>query len=633
MRHGKVATLAALVVALAPAACSGADNGGPGPDRPAVPSAITELAAAWSARDVTAFGAATDDPAAARAAWKRMDTELQTTTVQVTPSGDARCDDAGCRQDLDVSTALAGIGTWTYTTSVATGPGPDALVHWRPSVLHPELRPGTALDRTRELPVRAPIQDRAGRNLVVDRPVYVIGVVPGKATPRSYPRLAMLLHIDGAALRARAAAADPGQFVGVITLRAADYAPMRNALLAIPGVLVDSSTLPLAKSAGWARAVLGTVATATKETLRTAGPLALPTDPVGSSGLEAAYQTDLAGTPGGTVRIVDASSGAPVGGRSGVLWRVPPQPGTALQTTLDERFQDAAEQAVALQTKTTALVAVDARTGEVLAAANGPEVTSLNTAFVGQYPPGSTFKVVASEALIAAGQRITARVSCPSTTVVDGKRFKNYDYISLPAGSTYADAIAASCNTTVVGLSSRLSDSALHDAATRYFGASADWDLPVPAFSGSVPVNTSPVDKAASAIGQGRVLMSPLGMALLAAAVDTGQAHAPSIIAGHGGQVAGNPLPRPVDRDLRTIMRLVVTQGTATSLRGVPGDVGAKTGTAEYGTTVPPRTHGWLIGYRGDVAFACLVVGGSGGNSAAGPVVRRFLDLAPPSVD
>jgi cell division protein FtsI/penicillin-binding protein 2 len=134
-------------------------------------------------------------------------------------------------------------------------------------------------------------------------------------------------------------------------------------------------------------------------------------------------------------------------------------------------------------------------------------------------------------------------------------------------------------------------------------------------------------------IGQGRVLMSPLGMALVAAAIDSGQARTPSLIPGEGGEPVGDPLPDAIADDLRQIMRMVVTQGTASSLRGLPGGVAAKTGTAEYGTADPPRTHGWMIGYRGDVAFACLVVNGEGGNSDAGPVVRRFLELAPSSAD
>ncbi|MGH3481491.1 MAG: penicillin-binding transpeptidase domain-containing protein, partial [Nocardioidaceae bacterium] len=155
---------------------------------------------------------------------------------------------------------------------------------------------------------------------------------------------------------------------------------------------------------------------------------------------------------------------------------------------------------------------------------------------------------------------------------------------------------------------------------------------PLDAYSGSVPANNSLVDKAASMIGQGRVLMSPLGMALVAAAVDSGQARSPSLIVGEGGDPVGEPLPDAIASDLRRILRMVVTEGTASSLRGLPGDVAAKTGTAEYGTADPPRTHGWMIGYRGDVAFACLVVDGEGGNSDAGPIVRRFLELAPATV-
>jgi cell division protein FtsI/penicillin-binding protein 2 len=67
----------------------------------------------------------------------------------------------------------------------------------------------------------------------------------------------------------------------------------------------------------------------------------------------------------------------------------------------------------------------------------------------------------------------------------------------------------------------------------------------------------------------------------------------------------------------------------------VPGDpVHAKTGTAEYGEEVPPRTHAWVTGYQGDLAFAVLVEDGSSGGGVAAPVAARFLQLlaeAPPA--
>jgi cell division protein FtsI/penicillin-binding protein 2 len=72
-------------------------------------------------------------------------------------------------------------------------------------------------------------------------------------------------------------------------------------------------------------------------------------------------------------------------------------------------------------------------------------------------------------------------------------------------------------------------------------------------------------------------------------------------------------------------MRAVVTEGTASALASY-GEVHAKTGTAEYGTDDPPRTHAWLIGYRDGVAFAVLVEDGASGSSEAAPVVARFLE-------
>jgi cell division protein FtsI/penicillin-binding protein 2 len=614
------------------AGCSG--DSGDDTDTDAAAAPIETLAEAWSASDAKAFGAATDAPGAARRSYTAMADELLPTRVEVSPTGEPDCTDDGCTQTLAVAATLDGLGEWAYETEVSTvADGDTWLVRWEPAVLHPKLTAATAFERSRTVPTRAPILDRDGRQLTSNRPVFRIGVVPGKAEPSSYGALGDLLDVDGADLRSRAQASEPDWFVDVITLRTSDYRPVRDRLLRIPGVSVDPGRLPLAPTSEWGRAVLGTVAPATAESLKTAGPLAIDTDVVGSSGLQAAYEKELAGRPGGGVALVADDTDEGSGEQREQLWQVRPEPGTPLRTTLDYRVQDAAERAIAGQSKTTVLVAVDARTGEVLADANGPETTSYTTGFVGQYPPGSTFKPVSVAALIEAGQDVDAAADCPSTTVVDGKRFKNYEFTSLAAGSSFADTIAASCNTTVVSRADELRDAALREAATGWFGVGADWTLPLEAYSGSVPRSTSLVDKAASMIGQGRVLMSPLGMALVAAAVDSGRARTPSLIAGEGGDPVGEPLPDATADDLRRVMRMVVTQGTAASLRGLPGGVAAKTGTAEYGTADPPRTHGWMIGYRGDLAFACLVVDGAGGNSDAGPVVRRFLELAPSRVD
>jgi len=78
---------------------------------------------------------------------------------------------------------------------------------------------------------------------------------------------------------------------------------------------------------------------------------------------------------------------------------------------------------------------------------------------------------------------------------------------------------------------------------------------------------------------------------------------------------------------LRAFMRQVVDdpRGTAHGA-GLPGLVSGKTGTAEFGRDVPPKTHAWFIGYRGDLAFAVLVEGGGVGGRVAAPVAAKFLN-------
>jgi cell division protein FtsI/penicillin-binding protein 2 len=75
---------------------------------------------------------------------------------------------------------------------------------------------------------------------------------------------------------------------------------------------------------------------------------------------------------------------------------------------------------------------------------------------------------------------------------------------------------------------------------------------------------------------------------------------------------------------LRPMMRAVVTVGTASGV-GFPPGVYGKTGTAEYLNGSKLASHGWFIGYRGDIAFAVLVEGGGYGANSAGPIANAFL--------
>jgi cell division protein FtsI/penicillin-binding protein 2 len=114
-------------------------------------------------------------------------------------------------------------------------------------------------------------------------------------------------------------------------------------------------------------------------------------------------------------------------------------------------------------------------------------------------------------------------------------------------------------------------------------------------------------------------------MAMVAAAIDTGTVRSPRLVAGAPDDTAPvHPLPPAVTAGLQGMMALVVTAGTAAGT-GLPAGTHAKTGTAEYGSGTPQPTDAWLIGYRGDIAFAMVLQGTGNGGPTDGPVIARFL--------
>jgi len=207
-----------------------------------------------------------------------------------------------------------------------------------------------------------------------------------------------------------------------------------------------------------------------------------------------------------------------------------------------------------------------------------------------------------------------------------GREFENQDQFDLGT-VTLTEAFANSCNTTFIEQGLELPDDALAAAASSY-GVGSDWQLPVGIFGGSVRADAAGTGKAAAAIGQGEVLVSPAQMALVAAGIAAGPAAPVEVV---GGEAAGEKPDGPGDavlEQLRPMMREVVLSGTATELRD-RGDVYGKTGTAEYGDKSPPDAHGWFVGYQlggrqGDLAFAVLVEGG-GSSSVAVAVTDTFL--------
>jgi len=189
-------------------------------------------------------------------------------------------------------------------------------------------------------------------------------------------------------------------------------------------------------------------------------------------------------------------------------------------------------------------------------------------------------------------------------------------------------AFTESCNTAFIRLATGHLTAPDFPAVATMFGLGRSLHLGLVSFDGSVPQPSDKADLAATAIGQGRVLMSPLSMAAVAAAADTGTVRTPQLVTGASGGTTST-LPSDVVSDLHQMMASVVASGTAAG-QGLPAGTYAKTGTAQYGTTSPLKIDAWLMGFKGNVAFACLVVNAPGnGGPTCGPIVARFLSDLP----
>ncbi len=355
--------------------------------------------------------------------------------------------------------------------------------------------------------------------------------------------------------------------------------------------------------------------------LEEAGPDYAAGDQLGTSGLQRAYQEQLAGKPGLAVEAVDAD------GNRRDLERIEPRQGSPLQVTLDSAIQNAADSAVADRTEPAHIVVVRPETGAILAVSSNAAANAAN-ALLGRYPAGSAFKVITATALLSNGVLgLDTTVPCPGTVVVGGREFQNEDRFDLGT-VPFRTAFAESCNTTFTTAVQQLPTGSLEAAATS-FGVGASWDLPVDVFTGELPPPADAVELAADAIGQGRVLVSPFSMAIAAATAAVGAIPVPSLL--RDAPAAGQPPAPPAEptiEALQQLIREVVLSGTGEALRN-RGEVSGKTGTAEFGTEVPPQAHGWFVGFRpdstGGIAFSVLVENGQSSSTSAVPVADSFL--------
>jgi cell division protein FtsI/penicillin-binding protein 2 len=568
--------------------------------------------------------------AAYQAAVKGLDAGNPTVTVLTPAFAAAKSGDGKTKVGrLHVSWKLNGGTVFGYDTAANVVPaanGHGRQVQWSPAIIHPGLRTGDALVRETVTPDRAPILGARGTPIVTEQPVVDVGVEPSRVQnlQQLAGQLATLLQIDPTALQARVKASKPNAFVDVITLRQADYERLKPQLQPLPGTVFQTSKLPLAPTHDFARALLGTVGPVTAELIKKNPGRYHAGQQVGLTGLEAQYDQQLAGTEGMKVVLQRAAgSSAP----NVTLLTVAARAGKPVQTTIDPAIQTAADNALVGQSKPSALVAIRVSTGDVLAVSNGPNGGAFDLALTGQAPPGSTFKIVTTLALLEGGLTPDTPVQCAPTITVNGRTFHNAEHESFGLIPFHTD-FAQSCNTAFASLGPRLAPDSLQKAASS-LGIGVPLHLGISAYAGNVPVTTDPVDRAASTFGQGRILASPIAITTATASVARGSRVSPQLVLGGTGTAptaAGATLPVGPLVTLRGLMREVVTSGTGTALLGVPGEpVFGKTGTAEFGTGPNPPSHAWFTGWQGDIAFGVFVQGGEFGGDTAAPIAAKFL--------
>jgi cell division protein FtsI/penicillin-binding protein 2 len=521
--------------------------------------------------------------------------------------------------------------SWTYPTTVPLHHDSQGWhVVWSPAVLQPDLQVGDVLRVKRVAAERGSILDGGGQPLVTDRPVVTVAVQPNQV--ESVPKLVAALtaalplagaDVDLADLPKQIEAAAPTAAVEVVTLRREAYLKIRDRIHEVPGLVFIEGTLQLAPTRAFARALLGRVGDVQKDRMDADPGRYVIGDQVGYGGIQERYDAELRGTPGVRV-LLDPADGAD----PRELFKSDPKAGTPVRTTLDVATQQAADAALAGEKRPSALVAVRISDGAVLAVANGPDGGDQDLALTAQVPPGSTFKMVTAEGVLDTGGLTPASiVDCPAKLTVEGHDFHNAHGMVLGRVPLHTD-FARSCNTAFASLAPKLGNDGLATAAGR-LGIGGAWDVGMPTFTGKVGTGGSATAQAAAAFGQGTTQVSPMALAAAAAAVARGRFRTPKLVVEPAGarQAPDGPALRPaVVTGLKSMMREVVTGGTALGVRDVPGGpVAGKTGTAEFDDADPERTHSWFIGFQGDLAFACFVEGGGMSTDTAVPIVRTFL--------
>ena len=382
----------------------------------------------------------------------------------------------------------------------------------------------------------------------------------------------------------------------------------------------------------------------------------------GDSGLEESYGDVLSGADSRLFvrRVTDVITGRKTKG--GVV-----------RLTIDAEVQAAAQRA--LGARRGAIVALDPRTGAILAMVTSPtydpntlsshspaqiraayqKLTDdprrplINRATQETYPPGSTFKIITAAAALERGMQPSDLVPCPRELKLPLTRdtvIRNFGGASCEAPEVpLSAAFQKSRNTSFASLGMTLGGDRLREQAERFgFGTRPELGLPVA--RSVVPEGLNQPQSAQSAIGQFDVRATPLQMAMVAAAVaNRGIVMRPHVVATVEGpdlkildktepeQLGGRAMSERTAAALAAMMESVVTPAGTGLRAAIPNvRVAGKTGTAQRGEGQLPHT--WFVGFAPvddpQIAVAVLVEEGGGvadatGGAVAAPVAGEVM--------
>lgn len=408
----------------------------------------------------------------------------------------------------------------------------------------------------------------------------------------------------------------PGMRDGERLRRSTRLGPRGSLLAANGAVLAQGSSLAtkLPKVADAIAGTLGPIPAAQRAAYRQLGYPAGAK--IGSDGLEAIFETQLAGQPGGELRA---------GGR--VLAQAQPVAGSNVRTTIAPKLELAA--LAAIGTAYAGITAIDPQTGAVEAAAG--------LAFDAVQPPGSTFKIVTTAAALSAGLA-TPATTYPDETQVSIDGFTLQNAAGESCGGTLLDAFAQSCDTVFAPLGVRIGAARLVATAERFgFDQPSPYSAVVESTIPSAAAIGGPVAVGATAIGQGKVQATTLEMADVGATIaNAGLRPLPTFLAG-----ARPSYVRAVDpavaHEIEQMMVAVVTEGTGETAQIQGVQVAGKTGTAELRNTSGKAndtkgTDAWFVGFapasEPRLAVCALYPEAGYGETAAAPAVREVLMAA-----